>query len=157
MSELVGGILEPIIAKRAGMTLSLMNAWADIIGGQLGKHSRPEKILWPRRAHDDDPFQPATLVVACDGAQAIFFQHETDAIIERVNTFFGFNAISRIKIQQKPVASYSPEKASEASKELNEAEKQRLTEMVGNVEDDELRQKLTKLGEGIILRQRDED
>lgn len=152
----MGGILEPIIAKRAGMTLSLMNAWADIIGGQLGKHSRPEKILWPRRAHDDDPFQPATLVVACDGAQAIFFQHETDAIIERVNTFFGFNAISRIKIQQKPVASYSPEKINETPKELTEAEKQRLTEMLGDIEDDELRQKLTKLGEGIILRQRDE-
>lgn len=153
VSELVGGILEPIIAKRAGMTLSLINAWSDIIGLPLGKHSRPEKILWPRRAHDDDPFQAATLVVACDGAQAIFFQHETDAIIERVNTFLGFAAIDRIKIQQKPVSDLPLEKE-QAAKELTGEEKKRLDEILSNISDDKLRNKLAKLGEGIIMRQR---
>lgn len=154
LSEVVSGVLEPILAKRAGMTMELTNAWPDIIGGTLGKHSRPEKIVWPRRISDDDPFKAATLNVACDGAHAIFLQHEMDAILERINTFLGFAAIARIKIFQKPVADLSKDVPQMIQPELNNSEKQRLSDILGDIEDDELRAKLAKLGQGILLRQR---
>ncbi|MCB1418612.1 MAG: DUF721 domain-containing protein, partial [Notoacmeibacter sp.] len=70
--------------------------------------SRPERIVWPRRASDDDPFEPATLVVACEGFAALALQHETNEVIARVNAFLGFAAIGRVKIVQKPVR--APEK-----------------------------------------------
>ena len=53
--------------------------------------------------HEDDPFEPAVLVIACEGVAALHLQHETGEIISRINAFFGFNAIGRIRIVQKPV------------------------------------------------------
>jgi len=83
VSEIVGKVLEPVIARRAGMTLDLINAWPEIVGEEFRETTRPEKINWPRRAHEDDPFKPAVLVVACENSAALFFQHEQPAILER--------------------------------------------------------------------------
>ena len=92
-----------MLRKRAGISIGLVQSWEEIAGPRLAGASRPEKIQWPRRMHEDDPFEPATLVVACEGMAALHLQHETGEIIGRVNAFLGFEAIGRIRIVQKPV------------------------------------------------------
>ena len=74
---------------------------------------------------DDDPFEPAVLVVACEGAAALHLQHETSEIIGRVNAFLGFSAIGRIRIVQKPVTRVS-HKPKPAPRALSPDEKARL-------------------------------
>jgi len=66
VSEIIGKVLEPVLARRTGMTLDLIKAWPEIVGEEFRETTRPEKINWPRRAHEDDPFKPAVLVVACE-------------------------------------------------------------------------------------------
>ena len=89
---------DPVLRKRAGVSIGLVQSWDEIAGAKLARSSRPEKIVWPRRLHEEDPFEPATLVIACEGAAALHLQHETGEIIGRVNAFLGFAAIGRIKI-----------------------------------------------------------
>ena len=102
VSDLATQILDPVLRKRAGISIGLVQSWEEIAGPRLAGHSRPEKIQWPRRMHEDDPFEPAVLVIACEGMAALHLQHETGEIINRVNAFLGFNAIGRIRIVQKP-------------------------------------------------------
>jgi hypothetical protein len=104
VGDLATELLDPLLRKRAGMSIALLQSWDEIVGERLADMSRPEKIAWPRRAHEDDPFEPATLIVACEGVAAMRIQHETGEIIARVNAFLGFNAIGRIRILQKKVA-----------------------------------------------------
>ena len=68
VSDLVSKLLDPVIERRAGMTTDLIASWEEIVGARHAALSRPEKLNWPRQASDDDPFEPATLVVACDGS-----------------------------------------------------------------------------------------
>ncbi len=75
VSDLAGGILDPMLRRRTGMSLALVQSWEEIAGSRLAARSRPEKIQWPRRLHEDDPFEPATLVVACEGVAALHLQH----------------------------------------------------------------------------------
>ena len=103
VSDLATPILDPVLRKRAGISIGLVQSWEEIAGPRLARNSRPEKIQWPRRMGDDDPFEPAVLVVACEGVAALHLQHETSEIIGRVNAFLGFSAIGRIRIVQKPV------------------------------------------------------
>ena len=150
VSEVLGRVLEPVIARRTGMTLDLYRAWPEICGEEFGRTTRPQKIDWPRRAHEDDPFKPATLVVACEPSAALFFQHEQPVILERVNRFFGFEAVERMRIVQKPVL----EQQSHALKNkpgLSPQEELRLQELLGEVVDRNLREKLEKLGRGVII------
>ncbi|MBZ9894893.1 MULTISPECIES: DUF721 domain-containing protein [unclassified Mesorhizobium] len=149
VSDLATAILDPVLRKRAGISVSLVQSWEEIAGSRLAGHSRPEKIQWPRRLHEDDPFEPAVLVIACEGMAALHLQHEAGEIINRVNAFLGFTAIGRIRIVQKPVLS---EKARPKPpvRPLNEAEKSRLSHIVGKIEDDGLRASLERLGATIL-------
>jgi hypothetical protein len=149
VSDLATQILDPVLRKRAGISIGLVQSWEEIAGPRLAGHSRPEKIQWPRRMHEDDPFEPATLVIACEGMAALHLQHETGEIINRVNAFLGFNAIGRIRILQKPVLS---EKArpKPALRPLTPVEKAKLSDTVGKIEDEGLRASLERLGATIL-------
>lgn len=149
VSDLATAILDPVLRRRAGISIGLVQSWEEIVGPRLARASRPEKIQWPRRMGDDDPFEPAVLVVACEGAAALHLQHETGEIIGRVNAFLGFSAIGRIRIVQKPVAS-APAAPRPAPRALSTEEKTRLAGTVGKIEDDGLRASLERLGASVV-------
>lgn len=151
VAEIVGKVLEPVLARRAGMTLDLIKAWPELVGEEFRETTRPEKINWPRRAHEDDPFKPAVLVVACENSAALFFQHEQPAILERVNIFFGFEAIDRMTILQKSVLTSKPEKH-EKPAEMTEDDQVRLETILEEIDDPKLKETLEKLGRGVISR-----
>jgi len=149
VSDLATAILDPVLRRRAGISIGLVQSWEEIVGPRLARNSRPEKIQWPRRMGDDDPFEPAVLVVACEGAAALHLQHETGEIIGRVNAFLGFSAIGRIRIVQKPVTG-APEPQKPVPRALSSEEKARLAGTVGKIEDDGLRASLERLGATIL-------
>jgi hypothetical protein len=149
VSDLATEILDPVLRKRAGMSIGLVQSWEEIAGPRLAGCSRPEKIQWPRRMHEDDPFEPAVLVIACEGMAALHLQHETGEIINRVNAFLGFNAIGRIRIVQKPVAA-DKGRPKPGLRPLTAAEKAKLSGTVGLIEDDGLRASLERLGATIL-------
>ena len=149
VSDLASEILDPVLRKRAGISVGLVQSWEEIVGPRLALKSRPEKIQWPRRLHEDDPFEPATLVVACEGLAALHLQHETGEVIGRVNAFLGFNAVGRLRIVQKPIADTTPPPRPRP-RQLNEAERTRLHHTVAMIEDEGLRASLERLGATII-------
>lgn len=149
VSDLAGAVLDPVLRKRTGVSIGLVQSWDEIAGPRLSAHTRPEKMVWPRRMQEDDPFQPATLVIACEGFAALHVQHETGEIIGRVNAFLGFNAVGRIKIVQKPVRKAS-ERAKPRLKPVSAAEQARIARTVEGIEDEELRASLERLGRTIL-------
>jgi hypothetical protein len=149
VSDLATAILDPVLRKRAGISIGLVQSWEEIVGPRLARNSRPEKIQWPRRMHDDDPFEPAVLVIACEGSAALHLQHETGEIIGRVNAFLGFSAVGRIRIVQKPVAPLSSVPRP-IPRVLSQEEKAQLASTVGEIEDDGLRASLERLGATIV-------
>lgn len=148
LSDLTVDILDPVLRRRAGLSLGLVQSWEEIVGGRLAHLTRPERIAWPRRMGEDDPFEPATLVIACEGRAALHLQHEAGEVIARVNAFLGFAAIARIKIVQKPVAVV--ERKRPRPRALSQGEAARLDDLVAGVEDDGLREALARLGRSVI-------
>ncbi|KQZ94094.1 hypothetical protein ASD64_04220 [Mesorhizobium sp. Root157] len=149
VSDLATEILDPMLRKRAGISIGLVQSWEEIVGVKLAASSRPEKIQWPRRMHEDDPFEPATLVVACEGMAALHLQHQTGEIIGKVNAFLGFMAIGRVKIVQKPLTS-ARHREIPVLRPLSEPEKTRLASTVKHIENDELRASLERLGATVL-------
>ncbi|EEY07788.1 LOW QUALITY PROTEIN: conserved hypothetical protein, partial [Brucella pinnipedialis M163/99/10] len=110
-------------------------------------------ILWPRRIREDDPFTPATLVIACEGFAALQIQHETGEIISRVNGFLGFAAIGRIRIKQKPPVIAVKRRVKRLAS-LGPAEERSVDKATAGIEDDALRQALARLGRNILAEKR---
>lgn len=149
VSDLATEILDPVLRRRAGVSIGLVQSWDEIVGPRLAGRTRPEKIQWPRRMSDDDPFEPATLLIACEGATALQLQHETAEVIGRVNAFLGFPAIGRIRIVQKPVRR-TEEAARPRPRALTPSENARLSAAVSGIEDDALREALERLGRSVL-------
>ena len=138
-----------MLRRRAGISVGLVQSWEEIVGPRLARLSRPERIQWPRRLHEDDPFEPAVLVIACEGPAALHIQHQTGEIVSRANTFLGFAAIGRVRVVQKPAAS-APKPQRPVPRPLSEAEKDRLAGTVDGIEDAGLRTSLERLGASVL-------
>ena len=114
ISEVANGMIDPVLARRAGINTSLLGSWDEIVGEDFADCTRPEKIAWARRGgnSEDGGYQPGVLTIACEGARALFLTHAQGELIQRINGFFGFPAVHQIRIVQKPVSSSSSDRAS---------------------------------------------
>jgi hypothetical protein len=152
ISEIANGVLDPVLARRAGINTMLLGLWDEIAGAEFADCTRPEKIRWPRRASESDPFEPGTLTIACEGARALFLVHSQDQLIQRLNSVFGFPAVDRIKIVQKPVSGgHAPRPGQRA---LSPDSQKRLDEMISVIDNDRLRAALARLGKGVLGKDR---
>lgn len=148
VGDLVGRVVDPLLRKRAGMSLMLLQSWEDIAGPRLAGVTRPEKIAWPRRLAEDDPFRVGQLVVACEGFAAMRLQHESGELIARVNALFGFEAVDRVRIVQKPVGGHAAPKP--APRALSAEEEREIARRTGAVDDEGLREALARLGRSVL-------
>ncbi|MDE2445757.1 MAG: DUF721 domain-containing protein [Alphaproteobacteria bacterium] len=74
--------------------------WAAIVGPAVAMICAPEKIKWPRGYAEGSSLSGGTLVVCAAAGLALELQYETPRIIERVNQYLGYGAITALKIIQ---------------------------------------------------------
>jgi len=143
----IGAQLEPVIRKKSGFDVKLLDNWSQIIGAQLGRFCTPVKVKKSRSVTDGKE-KTAILLIECDGFSSIKIQHQADEIIEKINQFLGFHAIDKIKIVQKPrhrIAGMNvPTRA------LSQHELAWIEEQTNLIEDSDLRTSMQQLGKNII-------
>jgi len=69
--------------------------WPEVVGERLSALCVPVKVSYSRANR-----LGATLVVRVEGARATEVEHLGPRIIERVNQFYGYRAIDRLKVTQ---------------------------------------------------------
>jgi hypothetical protein len=146
-------LLDPLMAKRANVDLSLALAWQQVAGEKLSGRTQPLHIQWPQRISPDDAFKPGTLVVAAEGSVALDLQYSSGELVERINRFFGYPAVSKIRIEQKPVMRFK-EKQKRVVPVLNADEKAGLEASLSRIEDEGLRETLFRLGTNVLAGKR---
>ena len=156
IADLMPDVLSDALAKKTGMTLDLIAGWEDIAGPEFAPFTLPEKITWPR--HERDPgnaaagHAPGMLHLAYDGHRALFIQHALPQLVERLNGFFGYEAVDRIRLVQKPVARQPVKRR--CKPEIDAGEQERLDGVLERIGDERLRKSLERMGRGVIARQR---
>ena len=127
---------------------AIVTKWPEIVGNDMARHTQPEKIVFSR-----DGVSGGTLHLRCaSGALATEIQHLEPQILERINTFFGYKAVVRLKLVQGPLPKSKGEPEAKAPRPLSATEAKNLAGTVANVDDDELRQALERLGQSILGR-----
>jgi hypothetical protein len=156
ISEVANALIDPVLAKRAGINTMLLGSWDEIAGSQFAECTRPERIAWPRRAAEmageGGGYQPGVLTIACEGARALILSHQQGEIIQRINGFFGFPAINQVRIVQKPVSAGPPRRAK--PRPLTGEAARHLDDLVVGIEGEALKAALMRLGTAVIGRRR---
>ena len=94
---------------------ALLTDWQAIAGRELASFTRPERLKWPRRpdgnnvdlAGADVPVNApdgATMVLRVEGGRAIEIQMRSEQLLERINAYFGFRAVTSLRFVQAPLA-----------------------------------------------------
>ncbi|MBI3516153.1 MAG: DUF721 domain-containing protein [Proteobacteria bacterium] len=91
-------VTKSALARRGFAAARVIADWPEIVGPELAEASVPERVV---RGHGAES---ATLVVRVRPAAALELQHWEPQLIERLNGYFGFRAVGRIRLVQGPVA-----------------------------------------------------
>lgn len=131
--------------------------WAEVVGERLARVCTPVKVSYSRSQD-----LGATLLVRAAGARAIEVEHLGPRILERVNQFYGYRAVHRLKITQTtghagatgfaeppPPALTGPDAAPRTPTPGAEA---RAADLTRGIENPELRAALTRMAAHILSR-----
>lgn len=150
LSELLGATLNDAFKAQGFASAEILARWSDIVGHEIAAHSEPLKINWPRphpaSAPGDAPPEPATLVLRVEGPAALEIQHLSTVILERVNRFFGWQAVGRIALRQAPLHRREPRKRPPPP---DPAAAARIAASLPEIADEDLKQALARLGAAI--------
>jgi len=120
----------------------IVTSWRVIVGDSLYKKCIPIKITFPPKSRSD-----GALSLLVDGPIAVEIQYHQTSIIEKINSYFGYNAIKTLKLKQLPFEK-EPKKAQKSQR------KPRTGNLFENVEINkikniELKEALLKLRKSI--------
>ncbi|HEV7373004.1 DUF721 domain-containing protein [Arenibaculum sp.] len=127
---------------------TLLMEWSAVVGPELGARSTPVKLSFPAGRRDG-----ATLTLRTHGGAALEFQHAEPQVLERINGFFGFAAVARIRLVQAPPR--QAERRAPPKRRLTEADEARIRATVEGIEDEELREAMLALGRAMAARGRE--
>ncbi len=144
LSEVLDRVTSPLFRKQGFAVREVLLRWPAIVGGDMAAQSCPEKLVFP-------PGDGAggILHVRTSGPLALEIQHLEPLIIERINTYYGFAAVARLRLKQGPVP--APEiRARTPERELTAGEIAALDDLLAGVSDPELKASLGKLGRHLV-------
>ena len=128
--------------------------WPEVVGERLAALCVPVKVGYPRAGR-----LGATLVVRVEGARATEVEHLGPRIIERVNQFYGYRAIDRLKVTQTTGSGGFAEdparfagRPQAAPAEPSAAAQARAAEMAHGIQNEALRTALTRMGAHVLSR-----
>nr|WP_175581472.1 DciA family protein [Thalassospira lucentensis] len=144
VAPLVGNLTRPLVRKRGFFQTEIILHWAEIVGRDLEQFTMPVKYIQPRGENAGG----GTLVIRVSGPVAIELQHRMPQIIDRVNTYFGYRAVERIKMMQGDIS--RPERTVHTPTLVPEGNINQGNEAsIAKIEDPHLREVLTRLGRHI--------
>jgi hypothetical protein len=121
----------------------LVAQWEAIMGAELAAETLPLKLSFPSSAR-----RHGTLRLRVTPAAALRVQHREPQILERINGFFGYNAVSRLALRQAPLPNPAP--APPALRPLEPGESETLSERLAQLPDSPIKSALYRLGAAIL-------
>jgi hypothetical protein len=143
LADVLRKTLTDAFAKQGFASVELVTRWPDIVGAEIAAHSQPERIQWPRTPQERNAPEPGTLLLRVEGPAALEIQHLSGVILERVNQFFGWQAVAAVRLRQAPLARRAAPRAPPAP---DPAATERIAATLPEIRDEKLRQALARLG-----------
>ena len=125
----------------------ILSSWEEIVGPEMAGRAQPLKLHYrkPKTAKD----QPqASLDIAVSSADATSLHYQKDLILERINQLFGERWVTAIRFVH--VAANEADLPAVPQAPLSEGDKAALNQSLSAIEDDEIRKRLEKLGQGVL-------
>ncbi|WP_135080274.1 DciA family protein [Terasakiella sp. SH-1] len=96
VEELSFDVIEPGLNQIGLVGANILRNWAKIVGTALAENTRPERISFPPKGRTN-----GTLFIKARQGFNTIIQHNSQEILFRINSHFGFKAVSEIRISKR--------------------------------------------------------
>jgi hypothetical protein len=151
LPELLGRLLGPAARRRGLAEARLLTDWPLVIGPQLGARCQPVRLTGAQGGPG------GVLTIHVGGASALELQHSAPQLLERINGFFGYPAVARLRLIQAPPARPVKRRGPRPVRALAAAELAELAALVEPVGPPDLRAALAGLGRTLTAQIPDPD
>ncbi len=142
IDQKISSLLKPIFQgskKEFILINNLVKNWEELIGKKYAKFCYPKTVSFSK---GKGSLTKLTIAVY-NPAIGHFLENNSEVIIERIATFYGFKSISKIIIKQEPK---DIELKKNQEIKLPKEQEKFLQDKISEVEDEELAKTLQKLG-----------
>ncbi len=124
--------------------------WSKITGSYFAQFSEPSNItrILENESEIGEKIYKNFLNVKVAPAAAIEFQHFKNTILEKINSYFGYKAITDLRIQQNYIPKYN-KIIKNKIKKISEQEMKYIANEVNNIGNKNLKKTLVDLGKNI--------
>ena len=154
ISETLGKITKNLTANFGKHEFIINSKWDEMVGDFFAEYSDPIRLdnVSDYFEKDRDSSLQGILHINIASPAALEFQHLNDKIIDKINSFFGYKAVSKIILHQVPYLEKRKKtsKRNKNKKNLSEEQKNVLNKITSGFSSKKLEKALLKLGESII-------
>ena len=150
LSATMAPFVKKLLGAKGMAEVEILSNWKDIVGEDLAKYSLPQRIEFKAGIRNNGTLH----LMAASGGFAMEIQHRATLILEKINTFFGYQAVSRLKLIQND-GFINPEITAKhednlEKKLVTEEEQNYIDNITEDIQHEELKNNLKKLGESIF-------
>ena len=143
-------LLRRILGKKATMSVDILMSWGQIVGDELAEFTQPEKITFKNKERTNG----VLWVNVANGAFAMELQHRERFVLEKVNSFFGYNAVSSLKIKQTAaflsLNAWQNTQQEQKKKLVSREEQNYIEQLTEGLKNKNLKENLKSLGESVF-------
>lgn len=147
VSEATARIARHNFSKKFIALGRVVEQWPEIMGAEFADKAQPVKLNYRKKSGSKKP--TATLDIATSSAYATILPYQKGLILERINRIFGNDWITDVRFvptttNQKPVMQ------KKIKPPLTGNEKKYLSDILNEVKDQDIKERLQRLGKEII-------
>ncbi len=143
-------LAKQLLGKNGFMQIELISNWEEIVGERLAEYVLPQKISFVK----DERVGGTLVLLVLSGAFAMEVESNKLKILQKVNAFFGYEALNKIKIIQtsNPENFLKTKNVYDKPKKNLVSEKQKtyINELTESIDNESLRLKLEEIGREIL-------
>jgi len=150
LAQTLKPLTKRILGKNGFIETDIITNWENIVSEQLAQYCSPIKIEFPR----DKKNNGRLLLQATSGAFALEISHREKYILDKINTYFGYNAVSSIKILQNNEMTAEeiklPENGDLSENYVSPEDEEKIKNLTNDINNQNLKEILIKLGHSIF-------
>jgi hypothetical protein len=146
LANIVDKVARQTVGKDWNLYAALLDHWQEIVGVEYAQVTAPVKMTFPHQPNERRPCN-GTLTVRLPKGLAMEFTFKTEQVRQRINGYFGYDAVAKITFQ--PVFGAGPAPAPPA-RLADPTALEDIRNTAKDIEDDDLRGALEAFGAAVL-------
>ncbi len=149
LAKIVDKVARQTVGKDWNLYAALLEHWAEVVGKEYAQVTTPVKMTFPHQPQEARQ-RAGTLIVRLPKGLAMEFTYKSEQIKQRINSYFGYDAVAKIAFEPVYGAIPAIARAVHSVKMADPVAFSHIKKTSQAIDNDELRAAMESFGEAVL-------